>query len=192
DAQSQIHISEIERQQGHYDQALATVEKAKSLVRDSLELSYNEALVYDALGRYDNAIAVLTKLVDSSTHADGQYSDQEKSNRSLFLERLGIVYREQNKTTEAVGAYQKEVALGGDYARNAYQGMVDSYRDAHQWKDATNAAAEAAKAMPNDHGVQLMYAGQLADMGQVDEAIALAKAQFSDKSSASERRDGHL
>ncbi|HEU5341282.1 tetratricopeptide repeat protein [Edaphobacter sp.] len=192
DAQSQIHISEIERQQGHYDQALATVEKAKSLVRDSLELSYNEALVYDALGRYDDAIAVLTKLVDSSTHADGQYSDQEKSNRSLFLERLGIVYREQNKTTEAVGAYQKEVELGGDYARNAYQGMVDSYRDAHQWKDATNAAAEAAKAMPNDHGVQLMYAGQLVDMGHVDEGITLAKAQFSDKSSASEKRDGHL
>jgi len=192
DAQSQVHISEIERQQGHYDQALATVEKAKSLVRDSLELSYNEALIYDALGRYDDSIAVLTKLVAGSTHADGQYSDQEKANRSLFLERLGIVYREENKTAEAVDAYQKEIALGGDYARSGYQGMVDSYRDAHQWKDATNAAAEAAKAIPNDHGVQLMYAGQLADMGQVDEAIALAKAQFSDKSSASERRDGHL
>lgn len=192
DAQSQIHISEIERQQGHYDQALATVQKAKSLVRDSLELGYNEALVYDALGRYDDAIAVLSKLVDGSTHADGQYSDQEKSNRSLFLERLGIVYREQNKTAEAVAAYQKEVDLGGDYARSGYQGIVDSYRDAHQWKDAANAAAAAAKAMPSDHGVQLMYAGQLADMGQVDEALALAKAQFSDKASDSDKRDGHL
>ena len=63
DAQSQIHISEIERRQGHYDQALKTLEKAKTLAPDSLELTYNEALIYDSLGRYDDAITVLTKLV---------------------------------------------------------------------------------------------------------------------------------
>lgn len=192
DVQSQIHISEIERQQGHYDEALATLNNAKPLAKSSLELSYNEALIYDALGRYDESIAVLTKLVDDSAHDDGKYTDQEKANRSLFLERMGIVYREENKTTEAVAAYQKEVLLGGDYARSGYQGMVDAYRDAHQWKDATNAAAEAAKAMPNDHQVQLMYAGQLADTGQVDQALALAKAQFSDKSSVAQQRDGHF
>ncbi|GGA64578.1 hypothetical protein GCM10011507_15250 [Edaphobacter acidisoli] len=192
DAQSQIHISEIQRQQGHYDDALATLEKAKPLVHDSLELSYNEALIYDALGRYDESIAVLTKLVDDSAHEDGKYTDQEKSNRALFLERMGIVYREENKTAEAVAAYQKEVELGGDYARSGYQGVVDSYRDAHQWKEATTAAAAAAKALPKDHSVQLMYAGQLADTGQVNEGLALAKAQLSDKSSASDQRDVHF
>ena len=31
DAQSQIHISEIQRRQGHYEDALATLEKAKPL-----------------------------------------------------------------------------------------------------------------------------------------------------------------
>lgn len=192
DAQSQIHISEIERQQGHYDEALATIEKAKPLVHDSPELSYNEALIYDALGRYDEAIAVLTKLVDDSAHTDGKYSDQEKSNRALFLERMGIIYREENKTPEAVAAYKQMLDLGGDYARTGYQGQVDAYRDAHQWKDSTAAAAEAAKAMPKDHAVQLMYAGQLADTGHADEGIALAKAQFSDKSSVSDQRDAHL
>lgn len=192
DAQSQIHISEIQRQQGHYDDALATLNNAKPLVKDSLELSYNEALIYDALGRYDEAIAVLTKLVDDSAHEDGKYTDQEKANRALFVERMGIVYREENKTTEAVAAYQKEIELGGDYARSGYQGVVDSYRDAHQWKDATDAADAAAKAMPKDHQVQLMYAGQLADAGQVSEALSLAKAQFSDKSSVTEQRDGHF
>jgi tetratricopeptide (TPR) repeat protein len=179
DAQSEIHISEIQRRQGHYDDALATLEKAKSQVQDSLELSYNEALIYDALGKYDEATGVLTGLLDSSSHPEGKYSDQEKQNRAIFLNRLGIIYREQNKTPEAVAAYKQIVDFGGDdYAIQGYQGEVDAYRDAHQWKDATAAAAEAANALPKNHAVQMMYAGQLADMGQVDQGLALAKAQL--------------
>ncbi|MGD0799526.1 MAG: tetratricopeptide repeat protein [Acidobacteriaceae bacterium] len=179
DAQSEIHISEIQRRQGHYDDALATLEKAKSQVQDSLELSYNEALIYDALGKYDQATGVLNGLVDSSSHPEGKYSDQEKQNRAIFLNRLGIIDREQNKTAEAVAAYKQIVDLGGDdYAVEGYQGEVDAYRDAHQWKDATAAAAEAANALPKNHAIQMMYAGQMADMGQVDQGLSLAKAQM--------------
>ncbi|MEO6981709.1 MAG: tetratricopeptide repeat protein [Edaphobacter sp.] len=192
DAQSQIHLSEIQRRKGHYDEALATLEKAKPLAPDSLELSYNEALIYDSLGRYDEATGVLTKLLSGSAHADGKYSDQEKANRAIFLERLGIIYREQNRTTDAVAAYKQIVALGDDFVKGGYQGQVDAYRDAHQWKDATAMAAEAAKMLPKDHAIQLMYAGQLADTGHVDEGLTLAKAQITEKSSASDKRDAHL
>ncbi len=178
DAQSQIHIAEIQRRQGHYDEALDTLKKAKPLAADSLELTYNEALVYDALGRYDDAVNVLTGLLSSSAHPDGKYSDPEKANRAIFLDRLANIYREQNKTTEAIAAYKELISLGGDYIKGGYQGEVDAYRDVHQWKDATAVAAEAAAAMPKDHSVQLMYAGQLADTGQVEQGIALAKAQL--------------
>src|ERR1700729_18380 len=98
DAQSQIRISEIQRRQGNYDDALKTLDKAKPLAPDSLELTYNEALLYDSLGRYDDAINVLTKLVADTERADGKYSDGEKQNRSIFLDRLAIIYREENKT----------------------------------------------------------------------------------------------
>ncbi len=192
DAQSQIRVSEIERRQGHYDQALLTLEKAKALAPNSLELSYNEALIYDSLGRYDDATGVLTKLVTDTAHADGKYSDGEKANRGIFLDRLGIIYREQNKTTEAVAAYKQMVELGGDFAKGGYQGQVDAYRDAHQWKEATTAAAVAAKAQPKDRATQLMYAGQLADTGKADQGIALAKAQLSSKAGAPEDRDAYL
>jgi tetratricopeptide (TPR) repeat protein len=192
DAQSQIHISEIQRRQGHYEEALATLKKAKPLVQDSLELSYNEALIYDSLGRYDEAIGVLTTLVTSSAHADGKYSEAEKANRSIFLDRLGIIYREQNKTSEAVAAYKQLIELGGDYARSGYQGQIDAYRDAHQWKEATAVAADAAKAFPKERTVQLGYASQLADTGKVDEGIALAKTQLSSTGTAPEDREAHL
>lgn len=192
DAQSQIHISEIERRQGNYEEALKTLDKAKPLAPDSLELTYNEALIYDSLGRYDDATAVLTKLVADSAHSDGKYTDGEKANRSIFLDRLAIIYREENKTAEAVAAYKQLIALGGDYVKNSYQGQIDAYRDAHQWKEATVVAAEAAKAMPNDHAIQLMYAGQLTDTGKVDEGIALANAQLAATKGTSDERDSHL
>jgi tetratricopeptide (TPR) repeat protein len=192
DAQSQIHIAEVERRQGHYDQALATIEKAKPLAADNLQLIYNEALIYDALGRYDDATGVLTKLISDSARTDGKYSDEEKANRSIFLDRLAIIYREENKTTEAVAAYKQLVPLGGDYVKSGYQGQVDAYRDAHMWKEATAVAAEVAKAMPKDHAIQLMYAGQLADTGKVDEGIALANAQLAATKGTADERDTHL
>jgi Tfp pilus assembly protein PilF len=192
DAQSQIRISEIQRRQGQYEKALATLEKAKPLAQDSVELNYNEALLYDSLGRYDEAISTLKTLLDGTAHADGKYTEQEKGNRAIFLDRLGIIYREQNKTAEAVGVYKQMLAMGGDYVKSGYQGQVDAYRDAHQWKEATEVAGEAAKALPKDQTVQLMYSGQLADTGKADEGVALAKAQFSSSDSPSETREAHL
>jgi tetratricopeptide (TPR) repeat protein len=178
DIQSQVRIADIQRRQGHYEDALDTLQRAKALTKDNTELSYNEALIDDSLGRYDDAIAVLTRLLDSTAQADGKYSDGDRSNRAIFLDRLGIIYREQNKTTEAVDAYKQMIGLGGDFVSRGYQGEVDAYRDEHQWTQATAVAAEAAKALPKDRQVQLMYAGQLADTGKVDEGLALAKAQL--------------
>jgi tetratricopeptide (TPR) repeat protein len=192
DAQSQIHIAEVERRQGHYDQALATIEKAKPLAADNLQLIYNEALIYDALGRYDDATGVLAKLISTSARPDGKYSDEEKANRAIFLDRLAIIYREENKTTEAVATSKQLIPLGGDYVKSGYQGQVDAYRDAHMWKEATAVAAEVAKAMPKDHAIQLMYAGQLADTGKVDEGIALANAQLAATKGTADERDTHL
>ncbi|MDE1175161.1 MAG: tetratricopeptide repeat protein [Edaphobacter sp.] len=192
DAQSLIKIADIQRQQGHYDQALATIEKAKPLAQDSVELNYNEALIYDTLGRYDEAIATLRNLLEGTAHTDGKYTDGEKGNRAIFLERMALIYKEQNKTTEAVDVYKQMVLMGGDFARSGYQGQVDCYRDAHMWKEATAIAADAAKAMPKDQSVVLMYAGQLADTGNVKEGVALAKSQLSSSGKAQGDREVHL
>jgi tetratricopeptide (TPR) repeat protein len=178
DIQSQVHIAEIQRHQGHYEDALATLEKAKAQGQDNVEISYNEALNYDAMGKFDQATDILTKILDASTHPEGKYTDQEKANRSFFLDRLGNIYRDENKTAESVAAYKQMVDLGGEYAVSGYQGEVDAYRDAHQWKEATAAAADAAAALPKNHSIQLMYAGQLADTGKVTEGLALANAQL--------------
>ena len=161
DAQTYLRIAEIQRRDGHYEQALTTLKKAKALASDSLEIGFNEALIDDSLGHYDEAAQALQLLVKQTTHADGQYADAEKNNRSIFLDRLALVYREQNKTDQAVQTYQLMVAMGGEYAERGYQGQVDAYRDAKQYDKATQVAQQAAAAMPKDKSVQLMLAGQI-------------------------------
>jgi tetratricopeptide (TPR) repeat protein len=185
DAQTYVRLAEIQRRQGHYEQALATLKKAKALASDNLEIGFNEALIDDSLGRYDDAVQALQALVKQSTHADGQYSDAEKNNRSIFLDRLANIYREQNKTEPAVQTYQLMVAMGGDYAERGYQGQVDAYRDAKEYDKATQVAQQAAQALPKDKSIQLMLAGQLGDSNKPEEGIKLAKAQL--KGDASDR-----
>jgi len=175
DAQSLIREADIQRQQGHYEQALSTLKKASALVSDNLELDYNLALCYDALGRYDEAVKTLKAMLASTAQPDGKYSDQDRGNRVLFLDRLGIVEREAGNTAEAVDAYQQMMDMGGDSQARGSDGIIDTYRDAHNWTAATKAAADAAKAMPQNHDVQLNYARQLADSGKVDDGIKLAE-----------------
>ncbi len=178
DASAYLRISEIQRRQGHYEQALATLKKAKSLVSDSLEISFNEALIEDSLGRYDEATAVLEKLAKQSAKPNEQYSEGEKNNRSIFLDRLANVYREQNKTAQAVTTYGELIALGGDYAERGYQGEVDAYRDAKQYDKATAVAREAAQKLPKNRGIQLMLASQLTDTGKAEEGVKMAEVML--------------
>jgi tetratricopeptide (TPR) repeat protein len=177
DEQAYVRISEIQRRQGNYQDALTTLKKAQGLAsKDGLiEVNYDEALIQDCLGHYDEATALLKKVL-SDTQAP-KYSDGERSNRALFLDRLAIVYREEGQTTEAIEAYQQMSALGGEYAQRGYEGEDDAYRDAREYDKATEVAKEAAAKFPKDHSMQLMLTLQLADMGKADEAMRIEKAE---------------
>ncbi len=122
DASTLIHIGEIQRRQGKYEDALATIRKALKKDPDSLEAGYNEGLLLDVLGRYDESAQVYEHMVDLTSHANGAYTAEEKNNRGIFLERLGAIYHEQNKVDQAIAAYQKMIDLGGDQALRGYQG----------------------------------------------------------------------
>jgi tetratricopeptide (TPR) repeat protein len=175
DTEALVHISEIQRRQGKYEDALATVRKAREKDPSSLEAGYNEGLLLDVLGRYDEAAQVYEKMVDLTSHANGAYTGEEKNNRSIFLERLGAVYHEENKTDQAIATFQKMIDMGGDPALRGYQGKVDTYRDARQFDKAIEVSRKAVDADPKNREFKLMLAGELADQGKADEGLAMAK-----------------
>jgi tetratricopeptide (TPR) repeat protein len=171
-----VHISEIQRKQGQYDEALETIRKARKLDPKSLEAGFNEGLLLDIQGRFDEAAQTYQEMVDATSHANGAYTEEEKNNRSIFLERLGGVYLEENKIDGAVAAYQKMIDMGGSAAERGYQGQVDAYRQAHEFDKSLEVARKAAASDPKDRDLKLMLAGELADQGHPDDAFAMARS----------------
>ena len=150
DAQTYMHIAEINRRNGQFDQALEALKKAGAVVPDSLEVQYNIALIDEAQGKYEDAIQILEQLLQKTEHTDGDYSVADKNNRAVFLERLGTIYREDNKYQQAVDTFRKMLDLGDENAIRGYGEIVETYRDNKQWQLATDVAAEGAKKYPND------------------------------------------
>lgn len=169
DAQTYVRMSEIYRREAKYDLALESLKKADALVPDMAAVAYNMAAIYEAQGRYDDAIKLLQDLIKKT---DSNQPD-DRNNRAIFLERLGTIYRDQDNYPAAVDTFHKLATLGGDEnARAGYQEMIDTYREAKQWPQATAVAKEAVQKMPNDRDMRMVLDAQLADTGEVDSAIA--------------------
>lgn len=179
DAQSYLRIAEIYRRQGKYDQALENLKKADSMVPDSLEVSYNIAAVYEAQGRYDEAAKLLQELVKKTEKpSETSYSQADRNNRAIFIERLATVYREQENYQAAVDTFRKMLTLGDENARTGYQNIIDTYREAKQWSQATAVAKEAVQKMPNDRDLRMVLAAQQADTGDPDKPLADVRAML--------------
>jgi tetratricopeptide (TPR) repeat protein len=145
DAQTYVRIAEIYRREGKYDQALENLKRAETLVPDTMDVPYSMAAVYQAQGRYDDAIKILQDLVRKTEKSETGTSQSDRNNRAIFLERLGMIYREQENYSAAVDTFRKMLALGDENARSGYQEIIDTYRDAKQWPEATAAAKEAVQ-----------------------------------------------
>ncbi|HEV3513364.1 MAG TPA: tetratricopeptide repeat protein [Candidatus Sulfotelmatobacter sp.] len=172
DAQTYVRMAEIYRRQGKYDLALENLKRADTLVPDTMDVPYSMAAVYQAQGRYDDAIKLLQDLLKKTEKSEVGTSQSDRNNRAIFIERLGMIYREQENYSAAVDTFRKMLPLGDENARSGYQEIIDTYREAKQWPQATAVAKEAVQKMPDDRDLRMVLDAQLADMGQVDQAVA--------------------
>jgi tetratricopeptide (TPR) repeat protein len=182
DAQTYLRISEIYRRQGKYDDALDSLKKAQAMVPDALEVPYNIAVVYEAQGRYDDAVKILQDLLKKTEKPDNGYSQADRNNRGIFIERLGMVYRDEENYPAAVEAFRKMIPLGDDNAKTGYQDVIDTYREAKEWPQATAAAKEALQKMPDDRELRMVLDAQLADTGDPDKPLADVRSLLKGKS----------
>jgi tetratricopeptide (TPR) repeat protein len=190
DAQTYVRIAEIYRRQAKYDLALENLKHADTLIPDTAEVPYSMAAVYQAQGRYDEAAKLLQDLLKKTEKSSEIGTSQtDRNNRAIFIERLGMVYREQENYTAAVETFRKMLTLGDENARSGYQEIIDTYRDSKQWPQATAAAKEAVQKLPNDRDLRMVLDAQLADMGEFDQAVADIKGMLKD---GPEDRDVHL
>jgi len=170
DGPTYLRLGQLDRQEGRFDQARQEFNKAKDLMPDSLEVSYQLVLLEDALGNEDKAIELLQGLIKQSERPQGQYTPAEASNRAVFLERLGLIYRSLEKYDQAIEAFKQVAALGKEQAARAEALIIETLRLNRRPQEALEAADAAVEKYPQDRSLHMLRATLLGERGRLDEA----------------------
>ena len=176
DGLSYKRLAMIDREEGRFDDARQELEKAKSLSADDLEIPYQQALLESTVGNSDKAVEILKDLVKQSERPEGKYTVPEANNRALFLERLGLVYREQVKYPQAMEIFKQIQALGPLQEPRAELLIIETLRLEHQPEKAMAEADAAVKNYPKNQDLVITRATMMGEAGRVDEAVAQLQA----------------
>ena len=171
DGSTYLRLGQLDRQIGQFDQARQELERARTLMPDNPEVSYQQALLEDSVGNEDKAIQIVQDLLKKSENPDGQYTIGEANNRAIFLERLGIIYRSQEKYDQALETFKQILTLGNTQAPRGEGLIIETLRLNHQPAEALKRAEEAGKKYPEDRSLKMLQASLLGEQGQVDQAV---------------------
>ena len=165
-----LRISEIYRVKRDFAKARESLDKAKSLDPDSLDVRIDEINLLETEGKANEAIALLKGLLDET--ARKTYSAADAANRATLLDRLGVFYRSAGQFPQAVEAFRQIAPLEAQSAPRAAVQIIETYRAAKDIESARKEADAALKKYPNERMVQLTHASLLGDLGKIDEAAA--------------------
>jgi tetratricopeptide (TPR) repeat protein len=180
DGMAHLRLGQLDRQEGRFDQARQELERAKVLLPESLEVPYQQVLLEAAIGNEDKAIEILQGLVKQLERPNGQYTVSEANNRAIFLERLGLIYRSQEKFNEALDAFKQVDSLGGEQAARAEALIVETLRLSRQPEKALEAVDASLQKHPKDRPLRILRATLLGERGRVDEAIQQLRSMLNE------------
>jgi tetratricopeptide (TPR) repeat protein len=173
DVSMRLRLGEIYRVKRDFAKSHEALDKAKELEPDNIEVLYDEVNLLEAEGKTDQAITNLKNLVQSTTRKN--YSRTEAASHSMLEERLGTLYRDAGQYAEAVESFRQIAALDADSAPRAAVQIVETYRTAKDYDNASREADAAYKKFPKDKMVVFAHASLLAEMGKSDEALSETK-----------------
>lgn len=173
DWQSWLRIAQIHRQRKEFDKAREAANNAAAIEPNNLEVRYNEVSLLEAEGKPQEAITALSEMLSSTARKN--YSTGERANRTVLLERLGLMYRNADQLDKAVETFRQIAELEPTAGGRAYAQIVDALRAGKQYDRAMQEANGAVKKYPEDRIVRGVRASLLADLGKTDEAVAETK-----------------
>ena len=177
DADVYLRIAQIYRELHQLDKAEETLTKARQYSPGSLDVMYNEAMIYQAQGRADDAIRVLSEAVTGVKNQSEVLPTRRRSLAVLY-QQLGQLYRDTENYTAAVNTYGELGRLGEDEDRRARLLLMETYRTAKDLPKALQAGKDAVAKYPSDAPIKSSYALLLGEAGKTDDALALLKPQL--------------
>ena len=177
DSDVYLRIAQIFRELHQLDKAEENLVKARQYAPGSLEVMYNEAMLYQAQGRYEDAIRVLS---DAVTGIKGQSPAVPSRRRSLAIlyQQLGQLYRDTQNYQAAIYTFEELGHLGEEEDRRARMMIMDTYRAAKDLPKALQTGKEALAKYPADPSIRTSHALLLGENGQTDDAVKILRAQL--------------
>ena len=177
DSDVYLRLAQIYRELHQLDHAEENLLKARQYAPGSLEVMYNEAMLYEAQGRYEDAIRVLS---DAVTGLKSQSTVLPSRRRSLAIlyQQLGQLYRDTQNFQAAIYTFEELGRLGEEEDRRARMLIMDTYRAAKDLPKALQAGKDALAKYPNDQGLRTSNALLLGENGQTDEAVKVLRSQL--------------
>ena len=186
DGDNYLHIARIYRELHQLDKAEENLLKARQYEPGSLEVMYNEAMLYQAQGRYDDAIRVLA---DAVTGVKGQSPVLPSRRRSLAIlyQQLGQTYQQKQNYAAAIYTYEELGHLGDEEDRRAR--AADHLRISRSQGFAEGVAGHQGSTgeVSHDPAIKTRQAMLLGENGQPDEAAKLLRAQLTSNNPEADR-----
>ena len=172
DSDVYLRIAQIYRELHQLDKAEENLLKARQYNPGSLEVLYNEAMIYESQGRYDEAIRVLSDAV-TGVKAQSTVLPSRRRSLAVLYEQLGMLYRDVQNYQAAIYTFQELGHLGDEEDRRARWLIMDTYRLAKDLPKALQAGRDAMAKYPNDAAIRSSQALLLSENQQTDEAVKL-------------------
>jgi Flp pilus assembly protein TadD len=177
DSDVYLRLAQIYRELHQLDHAEESLLKARQYAPGSLEVMYNEAMLYEAQGRYEDAVRVLS---DAVTGLKSQSTVLPSRRRSLAIlyQQLGQLYRDMQNFQAAIYTFEELGRLGEEEDRRSRMLIMDTYRAAKDLPKALQAGKDAVAKYPTDSGLRTSNALLLGENGQTDEAVKVLRSQL--------------
>jgi tetratricopeptide (TPR) repeat protein len=177
DSDNYLRIAQIYRELHQLDKAEEYLVKARQYNPGSLEVLYNEAMIYEAQGRYDDAIRVLSDAI-TGVKAQSSVLPSRRRSLSILYQQLGMLYRDVQNYQAAIYTFQELGHLGDEEDHRARLLIMDTYRLAKDMPKALQAGREAMAKYPNDAAIRSSQALLLGENQQTDDAVKLLETDL--------------
>jgi tetratricopeptide (TPR) repeat protein len=172
DPDNYLRMAEMDRQLHRLDDAEKNIILAKQRAPGNLEVVYSEAMIYEAQGRYDDAIQMLSGAVES-LKSEKVAAPSNRRTLAVLYEQLGRLYRESEKYPAAIDTFNEMGQLGDEEARRADVLIVDTYRAEDDLPHALEAAQKALAQYPEDRELRITRALLYGESGDADRGVSL-------------------
>jgi len=173
-AEDYLRMSQIYRHLNQLDKSESNLMQAKKYAPGSLEVLYNEALLYEAQARYKDAVQVLSDAI-AGVKAQQQEGQPAPNALPILYEQLGMAYRQGGNFSSAERSFEDMQQLGPASQKRGELLLIDTYRSSGDIKRAISEAEKARSADPGDQSLAVTYAMLLGDNGQTEDAAKVLR-----------------